>query len=135
MTRRRRVRRGHTLAEVLISTLVVSVIMGAMVSLMLMGTRALRTTAGDVSDSGDVLDQVITDLNLAKSFGEQTATTVTMTVPDRDGDSQDETIRYSWSGTAGDSLMRTYNGGTPVAVADNVYYFDLAYLTKTVGGG
>lgn len=134
MTRCGIIRKGHTLAEVLISTLVVAVIMGGMASVMLMSTRALNSSAGDVSDTGDVMDQIITDLNLAQQFTERTATAVTMKVPDRDGDSQDETIRYSWSGTAGDPLMREYNGGDPVAVAENVHHFNLAYLTKTVGG-
>lgn len=134
MTRCGIIRKGHTLAEVLISTLVVALIMGGMSSVMLMSTRALNSSAGDVSDTGDVMDQIITDLNLAQHFTERTATAVTMKLPDRDGDSQDETIRYSWSGRVGDSVMRTYNGGTPVAVADNVHYFNLAYITKTVGG-
>ena len=135
MTRHRRVRRGYTLAEVLISTLVVSVIMGGMSSVMLLATRALNNTAAEVCVSGDVTDQVTTDLNLAQEFTDRTATAVTMKVPDRDGDGQPETIRYSWSGTAGDPLMREYNGGDPVAVADDVHHFDLAYLTMTVAAG
>ena len=135
MTRRRRSRTGHTLAEVLISTLVVSVIMGGMSSVMLLSTRVLNNTGAEVCVSGEVTDQITTDLNLAREFTERTATAVTMKVPDRDGDGQAETIRYSWSGTAGDPLMRVYNGGDPVPVADDVHHFDLSYLTMTVAAG
>ena len=62
------------------------------------------------------------------------ALAVTFTVPDRDNNGLSETIRYSWSGTPGDSIMRAYNGGVEVAVAEDVKYFSLEYLLKTIGG-
>jgi hypothetical protein len=135
MTRDHTRRRGQTLAEVLISTAVVSVIMGGMSSVMMLSARTLTNNTVEVCVSGDAGDQVTTDLKLAQEFSERTATAVTMKVPDRDGDSQPETIRYSWSGVSGAPLMREYNGGDPVAVAADVSHFDLSYQTKTVAAG
>ncbi len=135
MTRHQTSRRGQTLAEVLISTAVVSVIMGGMSSVMMLSARTLTNNTVEVCVSGDAGDQVTTDLKLAQEFSERTATAVTMKVPDRDGDNQPETIRYSWSGASGAPLMREYNGGDPVAVAENVSHFDLSYQTKTVAAG
>jgi hypothetical protein len=70
---------------------------------------------------------------VAVSFSEQTATAATFTVPDRNGDSLPETIRYAWAG-AGSPITRQVNGlPVPAAViADNVQSFNLQYFTKTV---
>lgn len=125
---------AFTLLEVMLSTVIISVIMMAMTSVMALSTRCLNSKSEDVGRASDVMDEITTDLNLAESFSERTATAVTFTVPDRDNDSQSETIRYSWSGTPGDSIMRTYNGGGEVAVAEDVRYFSLEYILKTIGG-
>jgi hypothetical protein len=50
-------------------------------------------------------------------------------VTDRDGDGAAERIRYEWSGVPGAPLLRTFNGGTPVAVVDAVQDFQLSYIT------
>ena len=97
--------------------------------------RNARNEVGeDVSKASELIDEITTDLNLAMSFSERTDTAVTFTVPDRDSNGQSETIRYSWSGTSGDSIMREYNGGDAVAVAEDVQYFSLEYILKTIGG-
>lgn len=133
MTRRGN-RAGFTLIEVILSTVTVAILMGAMSSVTLLMMRCLNSSAGDIGESADVAEHIAADISLAESFSEQTATAVTMVVPDRDGDDLPETIRYSWSGTAGDSLMRTYNGGTPAVMVENVHHFDLDYIMRTVGG-
>lgn len=127
---------AFTLIEVVISTIIVSLIMGAMVSTMLMAQRAMDTSSAgnqSVTTANQVVSQITNELSVAVSITEQTATAVTFTVPDRDGDSQAETIRYAWSGTAGDPLTRQYNGGAVVTIAENVHYFNMDYLTRTVG--
>ena len=129
-------RRGYTLLEVVISSAVLSIIMGAMVATILIASRSIDSSPGQaLTDAGNVVDHVTTDLSLAQSFSEREANAVTVTVPDRDGDSQPETIRYSWSGQAGDPLLRTYNDGDAVVVVSNVYNFDLSYLTQTIPKG
>lgn len=126
---------GHTLMEVVLSTAVLSIIMGAMVSTMIIAGRAVDDNPTKlVSVAGDAVNDITTDISLAQSITESTANAVTMVVPDRDGDAQAETIRYAWSGTAGDPLMRYYNGGAGAVVADDVHHFNLSYLTTVVGG-
>jgi hypothetical protein len=58
-----------------------------------------------------------------------------MTVPDRNNDGHPETICYSWGGTAGNALTRSYNGGTASTVVPNVCQFQLTYLRKTLTPG
>jgi len=129
-------RRGHTLMEVLISTAIVSIVLGAVVSTMVVAARAVDDApAKAVSQAGDATNDVTTDLSLARSVTERSEHAITVSVPDRDGDGQSETIRYSWSGTAGDPLLREYNGGAARVVAQDVHKFDLSYLTTTVQPG
>jgi prepilin-type N-terminal cleavage/methylation domain-containing protein len=130
----RRNARAFTLLEVMLSTVIISMIMMAMASVMALSTRCLNSKGEDVSKDSELIDEITTDLNLAMSFSERTDTAVTFTVPDRDSNGQSETIRYSWSGTSGDSIMREYNGGDAVAVAEDVQYFSLEYILKTIGG-
>lgn len=86
------------------------------------------------SIASEVLGELSADLALARSFSERTATAVTFDVPDRDGDLHPETIRYAWSGTAGDPLTYQYNGGTKFTIATDVQSLDLAALTRlTIG--
>ena len=127
--------RGHTLMEVILSTAMLCVIMGAVVSTMVIAGRAVDDNpVKQVAIAGDAANDVTTDISLAQSITESDANAVTMVVPDRDGDGQAETIRYSWSGTAGDPLMRQYNGGAEAVVASNVHRFNLSYLTTVVDG-
>ena len=132
---RPRRRRAHTLLEVVLSVGVTSIIMGAVTSTMMITSRALskgNDTLTAISDGSDALQQISADLSLARSFSERTETAVTFTVPDRDGDAQPETIRYAWSGTAGDPLTRQYNDSPAAVVAKNVHHFSLDYLVRAV---
>jgi len=52
---------------------------------------------------------------------------VDFTVADRDGDDVVETLRWEWSGTAGDPLTRQYNGADPVALLEGVQGLTLTY--------
>lgn len=127
--------RAFTLLEAMLSMVTISMLMLAMFSVMGLATRCLTSRGRDVSNASDVIDEITTDLSLAESFSERTSTAVTFTVPDRDGNAVSETIRYSWSGTPGDSIVRTYNGGGEVVVAEDVQYFSLEYILRTIGGG
>ena len=129
-------RRGHTLMEVLISTVIVSIVLGSVVSTMVIAARAVDDGPGRaVSQAGDAANDVTTDLSLARSVTERSDHAITLSVPDRDGDGQAETIRYSWSGTPSDPLMREYNGGAARIVAQDVHKFNMSYLTTTMVPG
>lgn len=127
---------GHTLLEVMLSTLVLSIVMGAMISTMVIAGRAIDDNPiTQVAAAGDAVNDVTTDISLAQAVTESTDNAVTLVVPDRDGDGQSETIRYSWSGTPGDPLMRQYNGSPAAVVAGDVYRFNLSYLTTEIVDG
>lgn len=127
--------RGFTLLEMVVALAIMAVLMGGMTSAVVIATRAVDdelSPQAKVSQAGDVLNRITADLAYATSFTERTATAVTFTVPDRDGDDEPESIRYAWSGTGGDPLTFEYNGADPVTIAEDVFDFDLTYLLTTV---
>lgn len=127
------IRRGFTLAELAIAMAASSMLVAGMTSAIFLAVRSADTnSATTLAIQGSLgLEDITAELRDAIYFKQRTATSVMFTVPDRDGDSDVETIRYSWSGTAGDPLHREYNGGTAVAVLDDVHVFSLVYSIQT----
>ena len=123
-------RRGLTLVELVISFVLAAILLVGMTSAMVLATRALPENAGAVDaavNTGDVMRNLSNELRNAICITENTATAVTFTVADRDGDGSPERIRYTWSGTAGQPLTRQYNSAAAVTVLDNVQQFALTY--------
>ena len=132
----RRRPRGLTLIEMMISLAIVSVILLASGSLVMVAARTISSEqsnpGSDAAAARSATSRIIEDLKMATAVSEQTVRTVTMTVPDRDSDGNPETIRYAWSGVAGDPLTRTYNGVT-ATMTENVRALNFTYLSKTAG--
>jgi hypothetical protein len=126
-----------TLVELMVSLALVTLIMAACGSMLTAAARAMSSDTSNVGTDAmaarSAADQVVDDLKVATAVTEQSATAVTMTVPDRDGDGQPETIRYAWSGVAGAPLTRAYNARAAGVVAANVRALNFGYLSKTVG--
>lgn len=121
---------AYTLIELVLSTAALTVLMGAVGSAIVITTHALpdgRSDAENLTESYFAAAQIADDLRTAISFTEKTATAITFSVPDRDNDSNPETIRYAWAGSPGNPLTRQYNGGTVATLAANVRDFNLAY--------
>jgi len=132
-----RYRPGFTLAELLVAVGTTSVLMAGLMSCILIAGRALdedRIVSAKQLQAGETLDQVLGDLHDAMSFSERTANAVTFQVPDRTGDELPETIRYSWSGIAGDPLRKEYNGSAPETLVTDVNQFDLIYSLRIMTG-
>jgi hypothetical protein len=72
-------------------------------------------------------ERINSELTYALNVTELTATSIAFTVADRDNDAAEETIRYAWSGVAGDPITRQYNGGKQHAALDDAREFALAY--------
>ncbi len=126
-------RRGYTLAELLVASVSASLLLVGMSSSLYIASISLDPGANSPrqkTKAAEVLTDIMIDLKLALSFRERTATAVTFTVPDRDGDRLPETIRYAWSGTAGDPLTYQYNGSSAVNVAENVQQLQFTALTR-----
>jgi type II secretory pathway pseudopilin PulG len=124
---------GFTLVELIIAVATSSLLLAGMMSAIFFATRSADTNTATVfAIAGSLaMDDITAELRDAVYFKQRTANSVMFTVPDRDGDGDVETIRYSWSGTAGAPLSREYNGGTAVPVLDSVYAFSLTYTVQT----
>jgi len=129
--------RGFTLVEMVVSLGIASVLMLGIGAAMLVATRAMPDAAsptGAVVDAGGALEQIITELQYAVDIRNKSATMIEFTVADRDGNDIPETIRYEWSGAAGDPLTRRYNGASVVPVLASVREFALSWDLLTISG-
>ena len=126
-------RSGYTLIELVIATASAAMLIGGLASTAFISRSVLSTdsTPGTDANRGAMaLSRLTADVRQAIRFTQRTATAVTFLVPDRNGDGQMETIRYWWSGVAGDPLMYQYNSETAVAIVSNVKQFELAAVTR-----
>ena len=134
--------RGFTLVEMVVSLGIASVLMLGIGSAMLIAARAMPDAVSPtdaIVDAGAALEQIITELQYAVDIRNKSATMIEFTVADRDGNDIPETIRYEWSGAAGDPLTRRYNGGAVVPVLANVrelaFSWDLLTISALVPQG
>lgn len=130
-----RVRRGYSLMELTVSAAAASMLVAGIGSTVYVASQATQDSSGETAPvvSGSLtIEQLTSDLQYATNFTERSATAVEFTVADRNGDAAAETIRYEWSGTPGEPVLRSFNGGAPQIVADDVHNFDLDYRIQTV---
>ncbi len=131
----RRARSAFTLVEMAASLAVLSILMVAIGSAFVVTFSAVPADgnmAGGALASTPTLDLLARELATATEVVGGTATAVEFKVPDRDADGKDETIRYSWSGQAGDPLTRAFNGAAAGAVVGGVRAFALSYEVEAV---
>jgi prepilin-type N-terminal cleavage/methylation domain-containing protein len=120
---------GFTLIEAMISIAVISILVAAMGSMMLAVGHALpdpKSPTSAIAEAHDAASLLSAELRCARTCTEMTPTAITFTVPDRNGDGVDETIRYYWPGSGGDPLRRVFNGVEADLVV-NVQAFNLAF--------
>ena len=134
--RPRRRRAGVSLIELIASTAIIGILAVALGSTMILSARANEQAVqlAETPNNQGIVKQIASDLQLATAFTQRTDTTVTFTVPDRDGDNIPETISYAWSGIPGDPLVYQYNNSSVVTIADDVHGFALSYLLRTTQG-
>jgi len=125
-------RSGYTLFELTISVGVAGILIVGMASALVVSTKAVATpaTVVEAQDSSDLVREFLEDSQHAIYILEHTNKTFEFALTDMDGDDLSDVVRYEWSGTAGDPLHRTFNGGSQVVVAANVQSFDLDYIYR-----
>ena len=126
---------AFTLIEMVVSLSIISVVFLAMGSVMVLASKAVpdpKAATGQALDAAELLQQISSELEVATSVSIATDKGISFTVPDRDGDGDDESIVYLWGGVAGSTLVRQYNGGAVTTLAPNVYEFSLTYDTVMV---
>lgn len=119
------------------SVAITSVLTAGLASSLYIAAQSLDVADDELHQTREahrVLAALHRDAQAATAFSELTATAVTMSVPDRNGDSVPETIRYAWSGSAGDPLTYQYNSGAVQHVASDVQAFSLSYLSRFIEG-
>lgn len=128
-------RRAFTLVELVLSVTISTLLLGGIASAMLIANRAVpdrQQKVYDIVKGHEVLSGVTHELYTLLTVTDAKSNAVAFTVPDRTGDFLAESIAYAWSGTAGHPLTRRYNGGSVVNVLEDVYAFDITYVTKAV---
>ncbi len=132
----RKLPRAFTLVEMLISLGIVTLISLTCVSVTRLMARSAAASA-DTAPSGltasarDALDQMCRDLKMATSISERTATAITVTVPDRNGDGNAEVIRYECTGKGAPLTRQVKSVGT-VTLIPSMSGFNLSYVDRTV---
>ncbi len=126
---------GHTLLEVLVSTAIMTIVLAGVASALLIAGGAIPESedpSAAIVRATRVAEKITGELQFGLTVDERTATSVEFTVADRDGDSNPETIRYSWDGVPGNALQMEYNGAAASDVVQGVEEFELLYDTKIV---
>lgn len=129
-------RRGLSLVELLVAMAMSATVLGGAVAAIGLSGRTFQSAANGIRSGGaiDGLAQMSSDVQIALSITERTATATTFWVPDRTGDGAPEQIRYAWSGTIGDPITYSMNGSTPVAIIPAVDSVSFEYLVSSVQG-
>jgi len=106
---------GLTLLELLITLALISILLGAIWLVFNSGTRAFYnqwTRIGIKGEVGRGFFSMSQELRQATSIVSATQTALTFTL-DSDSNGVDETLQYTWSGTAGTPLNRVSVSPTP----------------------
>ncbi|HUG67601.1 MAG TPA: hypothetical protein VMM76_07610 [Pirellulaceae bacterium] len=128
-------RAAYTLVELTIAMSLGTVLVVGLASALLISAEGYRGNHGaqQRSTAAQVQADMLSDLQQATSFTTKTATSVAFKVPDRNGDSKEESIAYDWnSGTK--TLTYSYGGGTAQTLLTDVTAFNFDYLTRSYSG-
>jgi hypothetical protein len=112
------------------SMLVLAILMVAVEASLIASTKAIpdpKSITSAVSNGAAGVNRLTSELACALSVTEMSANAITFTVADRNGDGAPETIRYAWSGVAGEPLTRQYNGGSTGTILPAIQSLQLQY--------
>lgn len=123
--------KGLTLIELMIAIVLVSLFIGAVTLLYKTGFSTFYSQGVRVSGKGGAgraLVNMAQELREATSVTDAQQTSVTFT-RDTDGNGTDETIQFTWSGTAGTALNRVASCTQPVVL--NVNNLSLSFYDSS----
>lgn len=131
--------RGMTLAELLVASVIAAVIGLAAITLIKVAANAYLHFGARAQGSRETtrgLDLLHEDIMNSYSLKQGAPGKVDFTLARWNAVGATESIRYRWSGTAGDPFERATNGTDTVIVLDKVETFDARWLwtTKTAYG-
>lgn len=128
---------GFTMIEMVVALSITAILVVAMGSALLLAGQATPRPDDPMTGSlrsHDALTVIAGELSYALDVTELTATAVTFTIADQDGDNAPETIRYTWLGddSKAGAITRAENGGTPVTWLEDVPNFTITYHIDAV---
>jgi len=133
-----RFRPGFSLVELAVTVSIISIILVSLGSVILVAAKALPSAPGPTErtlSATAAADLLASEVRFATNVTIALPDDLEFTVPDRNNDGEEETIRYAWDGP-GAPLTRSYNGGPPAAVSPPIDAFSLDYRrdahTRTV---
>lgn len=125
--------RAYSLIELTVSLAIVSILVTAIGSLIILASKAIPRDDGVFAAAlggAGLAEELIDDAAFALVFNEVSKTAVEFTLADRTGDGKEEVVRYAWSGTSGQPLMRTINGSSPIIVLPDVRSLEFSATTR-----
>jgi hypothetical protein len=125
-------RTGHSLMELIAAMISSAVLLAGLGSVMLIGRQVAYTPSAATvrTETSEVASRLTDELQYATLLLGQSPQSLEFVIADRDGDGRAERIRYAWSGTPGDPLVKTVNGGTPKNILEAIEEFQAAYVLK-----
>jgi prepilin-type N-terminal cleavage/methylation domain-containing protein len=125
--------RAFTMLEMMVAMVASAFLLAGLGSIMFIARQIAYspTAAARRAKTGDVINQISDELRYATVITQQSAQVLEFVVADRNNDGTAEKIRYEWSGVAGDPLVKTVNGATPVNVLTSIYAFGVTLQQKT----
>lgn len=126
-----RARPGFTLVEVSLAAGMGAMVLVALGSVVLIASKALPDTTSRRSfmDHMSALNRLSADVMYATRVVQVDATSITVRVPDRDGDGREEEISYSWAGKDTEPFVRKYNDAAPESLAGDIASIQLTWNT------
>lgn len=122
----RRSRRGTTLVELMTTMVTSAILVSGLTASILISQKSLQLTTSQQQGAlqqRQSIEQLRTDLREALTLESSTPSTLTLTVPDRNSDSQPETIIYNFPSDNSASVSRLANSVTTP--------FSMGTLTRT----
>ena len=124
-------RHAFTLVELVLAMAATSLLLLGISSAIIVASRSAydpKQPQTALARSRCVAQLIADDLAQATSIVEGSATAVEFKVADRDDDGVEETLRYEWSGLAGDGVFRSINGDSALLASDIA---SLAFIYST----
>ena len=118
---------AFTMLELVVAMVASTFLLAGLGSVMFIARQVAYspTAASRRTKTADIVSQISDELRYATIITQQTPQILEFVVADRNNDGTAERIRYEWSGTAGDPLRKTINGGAAVDVLTSVYDFNV----------